>query len=310
MAEASWPSPNHGSPARAVTDAEYPHLAPWASDGVFQSVSDVVYANSSGMEVHVRTGKYAIVQGHAWVSGSAEFALSITANSSGSTRVDTVVLRLDRSTWDVTAAVREGTPGAGAPALQRDAGDTGLWEIPLADVTVDNGAGSIAAGKVTSRTLYQSGSTRPCNLITDVQSTLLPGDVVYETSTGRWIGWTTGGGILLYQDTGLVTVTITGSWNPGGLLPQVQRSGSTVYLRGEIVRTTSTWDVSGTNSHFATLTAQFRPSGNHTWASLTNTCSPVRLNVSPAGEVALVDQAADVPVGRHIYLDTAWLAGS
>ena len=213
MAEASWPSPNHNS--RSVTDAEYGHLAPWASDGIFRSSTDPVYANGSGMVVHVRAGKYGLVQGHAWYSGSTEFDLSIAANSSGSTRVDTIVLRLDRSTWDVTIDVRQGTPGAGAPALHRDTGDTGLWEIPVADVTVANGVSSIAANAVRMRPLLQSGAVRPCTVITDIQSTLTVGDLVYESSTGRWIGWTGTSGSVLYQDTGWLPLTITNSaWKP------------------------------------------------------------------------------------------------
>jgi hypothetical protein len=301
MTQASWPSPSHGSPARAVTDAEYPHLAPWASDGVFQSASDVVYGNSSGLEVHVRTGKYAIVQGHAWESGASEFAVEIAANTSGSTRVDTVVLRLDRSTWDVTAAVRQGTPGAGPPTLQRDAGDTGLWEIPLADVTVDNGAATIASGKVVARTLFQSGAMRPCNVITDIQTTLDDGDMVYEASTGRWIGWGSAGGVVLYEDTGNVAVTLTNSAWSQLLACSARRRSGIVSLRFAITRQSSTFTKSDPDgSALCTLPSQFRPDiDQYGTTSFSGGIGTARVQVLQAtGVVSLQHNTVDVTVGR------------
>jgi hypothetical protein len=307
MAESSWPSPTHNS--RSVTDAEYGHLTPWASDGVFQSSSDVVYANSSGLQVFVRSGKRAVLQGHAWYSGSSDVALTIAANSAGSTRTDTLVLRLDRSTWDVRAAVRQGTPGAGAPTLQRDTGDTGLWEIPLADVTVDNGAGSIASGKVYNRPLLQSSAVRACSVITDVQATLAPGDIVFEASSGRWIGWTAAGGTLLFEDTGYSNLPVSGYWAVGGFQPQIIRRNGWVYLRGSITRTTATLQSTDTNSPIGTIPAAYRPTGTHNWPSVTSSMGHVRLQVAfDTGALAIVDLSSDITVGRAVYLDTAWPA--
>jgi hypothetical protein len=308
MAEASWPSPAHNS--RSVTDAEYGHLAPWSSDGVFPTSADVVYADSSGMSVHVRANRYGIVQGRAWASGSTEINLSISANSSGLNRTDTVVLRLDRSTWAVTIAVRQGTPGAGAPTLQRSTADTGMWEVPIADVAVDNGVSSIAGTKVRSRALIQSGAIRPCPLISDIQAVLAVGDLVYETTTGRWMAWTTAGAVVIHQDTGYVTQPITGLWKVGGLTPQIRLRGSEVHLRGAIERTTGTLQSTDTNSQWGSVAAQFRPVSNHTWAHLTSSCSAVRLNVAPDGSLAIVDLAADIPVGRQVFIDTSWMVGS
>lgn len=264
MSQASWPSPNHGAPARAVTDAEYPHLAPAAADGIFPDTSDLVYANSSGMQVNVRANRYALVRGHAWSSGNAEFTVPIAANSSGSTRVDTIVLRLDKSTWDVTIAARQGSPGAGAPTLQRDSGDSGLWEIPVCDVTVPNGAASIAAGNVKQRPLLQAGSNRCCSAITDIQSTLVAGDIVYETSTGRWIGWNGSAGQVLFQDTGWLSLTITNSaWTPSVSCVGRALNGWAT-LRVGVKRQNSTFsknDASG--SPLLTLPAALRP----TWTA-------------------------------------------
>jgi hypothetical protein len=291
-----------------VTDAEYPHLAPWASDGVFQSSSDVVYGNSSDREVHVRAGKYGIVQGHAWYSGASDFVLSIGANTSGSTRVDTVVLRLDRSTWDVTAVVRAGTPGAGAPSLQRDSGDTGLWEIPVANVTVDNGAAVIASGKVTARTLFQSAAIRPCTVITDVQSTLDDGDIVYEAQAGRWIGWTAAGGIVLYEDTGWSTIAGVGFWDPTtAYVPKVRRRNGLVYMKGSFVRTDEHLVSGSPASPVANLPAGFAPAEQHIWMAWTAT-GGARAQVTATGALQVGDVTDTIPVGNALYVDSTWLA--
>jgi hypothetical protein len=308
MAGVSWPSPTHNS--RSVTDAEYGHIAPWNSDGIFPAATDLVYADSSGMQVHVRANRYGTIQGHAWWSGSSEYSLTVAANSSGLNRVDTVVLRLDRSTWNADLAVRQGTPGAGAPTLVRNVADTGVWEFPVADVSVDNGVASIAGTKVKSRTLLQSGAIRPCNSIADIQAVLNVGDLVYETATGRWMAWTTAGAALLYQDTGYQNLTITGLWSNGGFAPQLRLVNGVVYLRGSITRTTGTLQSTDTNSPIATIPAAFRPAGSHNWAAVTSVMGHVRLQVDFAsGLLAIVDLSADITVGRVVYLDTTWLAG-
>lgn len=312
MAERSWPSPNHGTPARAVTDAEYPHLAPWASDGIFQSGSDVVYANSSGLEVHVRADKYGIVQAHAWTSGTAEFALAVAANASGATRVDTVVLRLDRSTWDVTIEVRQGTPGAGPPMLARDAGDTGLWEIPVADVTVDNGAATIAAGKVTPRPLLQSGAVRPCTLITDIQSTLAPGDIAFEASTSRWIGWTGASGTLLYEDTGWRTMTLTNSAWEGAPSCLARRRNGFVSLRIAVERVQVTFakaDPDG--SPLFTVPADMKPTfAQYGTVQFTEGVATARVDVSnDSGVVSFQHNSDNVTVGRFGRTTLTYLLG-
>jgi hypothetical protein len=152
MAQSSWPDP---AASRVVTDLQYEQLvAAQYVDGVVGNPGEapVVSADGSGMLVTVATGRLAQVRGHGWASGSPAFTLSVGSNTSGSTRIDLVVLGLSRTTWEVTAYVKAGTPGAGvAPALQTDTGSTGVYEIPLAEVTVLSGAASIAADKVKAR---------------------------------------------------------------------------------------------------------------------------------------------------------------
>jgi hypothetical protein len=109
----------------------------------------LVYGDSTGMQIKVAADRYALVRGHAWWSGSSIFTKSIASNSSGSTRIDLVVLRLSRTTWDVTVTIIQGTPGAGAPAPTQSLSTTGNFDLVLATVTVANGAATITAANVT-----------------------------------------------------------------------------------------------------------------------------------------------------------------
>lgn len=155
MAYDSWPSPAHNS--GAVTEPEYESLlVPYTGSGVYGTATDtaVVYGDSSGRQVKVRANKYGLIRGFFWTTGTSETIESIAANSSGSTRTDLVVMRLDRSTWTARPAIKQGTPGAGAPALTQTFGASGLYEMVLAVVTVTNGAATITAGNVVARDVY------------------------------------------------------------------------------------------------------------------------------------------------------------
>lgn len=309
MVQASWPSPNHNS--RSVTDAEFGHLAPWASDGIFQSSTDPVYANGSGMVVHVRPEKYGIVQGHTWYSGTLEFDLTIGGNSSGSTRVDTVVLRLDRSTWDVTAAVHQGTAGAGAPALTRDTGDTGVWEIPVANVTVDNGVASIAANKVTMRPMLQAGALRKVNVITDVQNLLQAGDALYESSTGKWWGWNGSSADLIAYDTGTISLPIgysTWTATSPGLLGR--RVGNTVSLTLSVIRQKSTFSKSDPDGSVIAgpIDTRLRPPSHPEYGvGQFTTGASVRIGVDTDGTVSVSHASNDVPVNSYLRATVTYL---
>ncbi|MCO6011406.1 hypothetical protein NE236_41300 [Actinoallomurus purpureus] len=312
MAEVSWPSPSHGTPARAVTDTEYPRLIPWSADGIFPDVSDLVYANSSAREVHVRANRYAIVRGHAWASGTSEFNLTIAANTSGKTRIDTVVIRLDKSTWNANCVVRQGTPGAGAPTLQRDAGDTGLWEIPAADVTVLNGAASIAGGNVKSRPLLQAAASRACTVITDIQTVLVPGDIVYETSTGRWIGWNGTAGQILYQDTGWQSYSVASSkFSAGGLPMKVRAKNGWCYVKGNaLVEGTISIQAGTSEPKVAQLPSGFAPVEDHVWLAPIGQSAAGRMRLYPSGLITITAMpVGSLSEGQGVYLDTSYLLG-
>lgn len=159
MAESSWPLP----PNSIVSDTQYEQLlAGYVPSGVVGSPGDttVITAPGSGTRiVTVRLGKYALVRGHMWYSGTSDVNLSsLASNSSGNPRIDLVVLRYTRSSGAVNVAVITGTPAASptAPALTQSLGTSSVFEIPLAEVTVASGATTITTGNIVSRESYLS----------------------------------------------------------------------------------------------------------------------------------------------------------
>lgn len=178
--------------SRAVTDDDYELLSSgFAADGVLGQWTQAtpVFADSTGRQVKVRAGFTALVGGHVYRSGTSDIVRSISANASGSTRIDMIVLGLDRSTLAVTSYVKAGTPGAGAPpALQRDARGltSGKWEIPIGMVTVINGAANLAAGDVSNIAWFSRGdavataSTAPPQPDAASYTRLLHTDTGYE----------------------------------------------------------------------------------------------------------------------------------
>lgn len=179
VAESSWPSPSNG---RVVDDAQWEKLAinlgiPAGVYGDFTN-PQLVYGDSTGMQIKVAADRYAHVRGHEWWSGSSIFTKAISANSSGSTRTDLVVLRLSRTSWDVTVTVVNGTPGAGAPSPTQNTGTTGSWDLPLATVTVANNASTITAANVTYMAPHLPFSGGPLRIPSEPASAYLPSPFV------------------------------------------------------------------------------------------------------------------------------------
>ncbi|WP_171107466.1 hypothetical protein [Streptomyces sp. N502] len=289
MAQNSWPSPNYN--ARNVTDAEYEKLASrFSDDGVYGDPNDTAVVSAGvGLSADVRAGVYASVRGHAWYSGTTTVNLPVSANASGSTRVDWVVLRLDRATWDVRATLREGTPGAGAPALVQDTGSTGVYEIPLAQVTILNGASVVSVTRVEQ---YVGTRLRPC---TSLSRPAMPrrGEVGYELDTGRLILYNGSAWITIYSDSGVINCTSAlSSWN-ATITPVIWERNGNVHMRlGEFQRVGSNFSAASDSRLPVLIPAGYRPS-HHIYAVsyLTGTrigrCTVYSANNARAGQVWL-----------------------
>lgn len=190
VAQSSWPDP---AASRTVTDTQYEQLvAAQYVDGLIGTPTDtsLVYADGSGRQVSIRANRLAQLRGHGWSSGTTDTVLPIGANSSGSTRIDLVVLGLSRSTWAVTAYVKAGTAGSGVPpALQTDTGTTGIYEMPLAEVTVGTGVSTITADKVKTRHWYARPDGAASAGVDTRPPAPLPGARLWEVDTAYvWSG--------------------------------------------------------------------------------------------------------------------------
>lgn len=260
--------------------------------------------NSGARTVSAASGA-ALVRGF-YVGNPSTYTASVPAHSVAD-RVDRLVLRLDRTA--VTAAdwlkpiIVQGTSGSASPPALL-ATDAGSWDLPVARWTTK--ADNSLTGFVDER---QSLGGSFMVFRSTQRPAVSPPRLGYETDTGRLLFANGSSWAAVVDDSGWVNVTPIGNWAVGGYLPQVRRVGSVVFLRGSMVRTTNTLQSTDTNSPLANIDTQFRPAGTHNYSTVTSTVSPIRIQMTNAGSLAIVDLAADAPVGRAIYLDTTWLVG-
>jgi hypothetical protein len=262
MAQNSWPSPSYNS--RAVTDSEYETMARrWSDDGVYGTPGSArVVTEDAGLNVLVRPNMAGSVRGHAWTSGADGEVLPIGANATSQTRIDRVVLRLDRSTWRVRAVVKPGVAGSGPPALTQDTGDTGMYEVPLAEVTVLAGAASVS---VTRTEVYVGSRVRPCTSTTRNPNPI-QGEIGYETDTGRAVLWTGSAWVVIYRpQTSSNADSPVSSWDTAGS-SFVERRGDAVTLRTATFERNSALAAASDSRLPVLLPADFRHPNMHHYA--------------------------------------------
>lgn len=301
MAESSWPLP----PNAVVSDTQYEQLLlGYTPSGVMGSPGDttIVTAPGSGTRIiTIRLGKYALVRGHLWYSGTSDFNMaSLAANSSGNPRIDLVSLRYTRSTGAVTTVVTTGTPAASpvAPTPLQNLGTASSFEIPVAQVAVANGATTITTGNITSRETYLSrtpllGSAAPTTATPGVyldqdyhqyDSTsgyrrnwwwngstwqpLIPAPVVNEIATSQTSG------SVSYTDLGTVGPTATVPVGPSGIVEvtitsQISNSGGNHSYMGYAVSGANTIAATDTKAIYIATTNVARFSGTFLLTGLT-----------------------------------------
>lgn len=148
MAETSYPFDNADT-----TETQYSRLFRLLVDsGVWGTPAGTelkAFGDSSGMQVKLPAG-FSFVRGHLYYNDAQK---TIALNVGGATaRIDTLVLRLDPSANSIVAAIVQGTPGAGAPALTQT--DAAIYELPIADIAVGVSATTVTAGNVTDRRVF------------------------------------------------------------------------------------------------------------------------------------------------------------
>jgi hypothetical protein len=299
VAEDSWQSPNHSS--GGVSDQELEQLyVPFTANAVIGTPADttVAYGDSSGLNVKIRAGKHASVRGFHWYSGTTDVTKTVGSNSSGSTRIDLLVLRLDRSTWDVRSAVLTGTPGSGAPSPTQNTGTTGVWELPVAQITVASGASSISAANVRQVCWYAGPQSVVCTSTT--RPPPVAGLAIFETDTGRQYIGNGSSFVNSITDTGWVTVPPISGWDSFCV---VRNYNGVAYVEGHFRRTGGSI---GPNASWqmGTVPAGYRPDRQQRVAMVRSRGVAVIGWINPDGNTAVNEYASAIATGDLVMLTT------
>jgi hypothetical protein len=158
----------------AMTEARWSKMADlFRATGPVQSYANgfLVYADSTGMQVKVKTGQ-AMVKGH-YVESDAEEILAIAASNPSNPRIDLVVIRLNWTLNTIALAVLTGT-AAGSPSAPALTQSATIWEISLAQVAVAAAAVTVAAGNIADeRSFSTQGTMRTeVGLVNELRMTL------------------------------------------------------------------------------------------------------------------------------------------
>jgi hypothetical protein len=106
-----------------------------------------VIPGAVGLTVNIKPGT-AFVYGTYWGHSGDDSEVTLNANSSGDTRIDLVVLRADFVNNITSYIAIEGTPDP-SPVAPDAIQNSTTWDIPLATVSIVDGAISISSGDIT-----------------------------------------------------------------------------------------------------------------------------------------------------------------
>ena len=305
MAEVSYPTTGGG----AVTDARYEQLIgtvmPSGLIGT-PALSDLVYADSSGRQVKVQPSRAAMVRGFRWESDGAGIVRSVAANTSGNPRIDLAVLRLNRNDFTVTFQILQGTAAASpvAPALTQNTGATGVWELPLAQITVANNASTLAAGNVKPVAWY-IGNT-PLVGTSLAFPPVTPGSSFTTTDTGKKYDTVGSTWHLTGENGARVSGGAATGWTAN---VYYQRRNGLTYMQALATRAGA--DIpTATDSVIFNVPAEFRPNLNIYLCAFASTSQPMRCYINAAtGDVSLVDKAVIFQSGWSVSIHpTTWIS--
>jgi hypothetical protein len=157
-----------------------------------------VYANDSGLEVHIKTGAMFILGNY--MENTAEKDLSIDSNGSGNDRIDVIVGHLDITGDDMDFDVVKGTP-AGSPTAPAITQDTGDWHVKLAEVYVADSDASLAAGTVTDYREFVMGANWA---VYDREGGM---ELIYSDNSSTY-------STIDLTDGNVFDITLNGAWSP------------------------------------------------------------------------------------------------
>lgn len=233
MAQTSYPFENENT-----TEAQYSQLfRRLQSNGVFGDPAGNalrVTGDSSGMNVKVASG-FAIIRGHAYNNSEVE---TVAIGAAGaSPRVDTVVLRLNPTVNSIVLAVVAGTPAASPVPATLTQTDEGIFELPMAFVSVAANATTIAPANVTDTRTFLGTQFRVWTTATRPTSPSIP-SVGLNTTVGTPEYWNGTEWVNFLPDGGVTTAKLAdGSVTTAKFAP----TASTTFIGGKriIVQTTT-----------------------------------------------------------------------
>lgn len=249
---------------QAVSEGQYSYLFRELSShsGIADEVGGTgfhVYGDSSGMQVKANPG-FAIVRGHAVQSTATETI--VIAAASAATRYDRIVLRLDPTANKISIAVVQGTSGGGVPALTQT--DTGLFEFPLATVTIPVGSATISAGSVSDEREYLGNSVGAWTTATRPKNPRM-GRLGLNSSTNQWEFW---------DGTQWADLAPTITWSTIQGRPSTFTPAAHDHDWDEINGKPSTYPPSSHSHSWSSVTSKpstFPPSSHsHSWSSITS----------------------------------------
>jgi len=145
----------------------------------------------SGMGITAAAGT-AVLRGFLGFTLGTEGPVTVANGHASLVRIDLAILRLDRAGNSMTFAVKQGTASATPtdPALTQT--DTGIYEMPLARLTIPAGAGTMLAAYITDIRQFV-GSTAGAWTTTGRPTSPRKGKLGYNVTTARWEFYLGGG---------------------------------------------------------------------------------------------------------------------
>jgi hypothetical protein len=220
----------------------------------------IVYADSTGRQVKVRGNVAAIVRGFRWETDAAGLLQPIDANTSGQTRIDLAVLRLNRETYTVSFRIVKGTPST-TPVpptpVQTTGATTYEWPVATIRVTSSASSGLPSIGLADVTVLDTFIAQTPMTGHSSRRPPAAYGGLWTEYDTGRTYVGMGGSWVLIGEAGDLTRLGVNSTWEQPGQVWAARRNGF-VYLQG-VVQWNSTTRSAGTDLTICTIPDTYRP---------------------------------------------------
>ncbi|MEV1157739.1 hypothetical protein AB0J27_20305 [Micromonospora chokoriensis] len=280
----------------ALTEAQYEGLAqPQGPDGIVGNPNDSPVATILGGQIAIKAGVAGLLRGFPW--GSGPDVTFHTPDLSGAARTDLVVLRLRRDDgYRVETGLRAGTPGAGAPAPVAGLGPTDWYEMPLAEYDV-------AGGVITQirNRAWHLGEDGQLLCKSDCRPPHNPGRRIREMDTGRTYESNGTNWVVVLDDSGVTSVTLSGGWSAS--INRLQRRNGWSFAGLSVQRTGASL-AAGARGTVGTLPAGFRPPFDVETTANVSPSETATVTIRATGAVEVV-ATAGIATSRFVVMSAS-----